>query len=375
MGVSKYFNKSFITFLIIALALVISFNGKLLAEGLFDDNTFTPEKFSGRYFKMIGIIKEMNNYELKSHKNIENAEITILNEEHKVIGVTRSNKIGKCILKLPLNRQFVVMVSKKGWITKTIYVDTRLSNEKFKQYYINYEIEMFEEIQGLDVSLLKKPVAHIKYNNHLKWFDYDFKYTDQVNNKIRKSYLCYYKLHPESKSRLSSNPVKKEKNKNNSNRVKYVPSNISKLNPSLSTGRISDNEQHMDTGVSERKNSKSEIDSVLYSQNSHRDLLLDKSPNDSLYNSSDIVFKIQVLVLDKYLSPDAEFFKKCGKAEVSIYNGKYKYTLGEFKNIDDASKLLNVLNSNGYNDAFIISLFKDKRISVSKAILIQNNSK
>ena len=84
-------------------------------------------------------------------------------------------------------------------------------------------------------------------------------------------------------------------------------------------------------------------------------------------DSSDIVFKIQILSINEYLAPDAKLFKKFGRVNEYIYNGKHNYTIGEFKTYETASKMLNEININGYKDAILVAFFKGHRISIDKA--------
>ena len=51
-----------------------------------------------------------------------------------------------------------------------------------------------------------------------------------------------------------------------------------------------------------------------------------------------------------------------------FHNGIYKYTVGNEKTLDKAALIKIKIHNKGFEDAFIIAFYKDKRISVKKAI-------
>lgn len=357
----KNFREFFIGMLLIILIVVAGYNSKLSSENLFDKGN-SPGNSNTCYLEMTGKVKESKNWQYGKLKNIENAKIAILNKERKVIKLTYSNKDGICFIKLPLDNEYIIEVSKKGWVTKTINVDTRLRIKKLKKYVLNYEIEMFEDISGLDVAVLNKPVANVRYNNYLSSFDYDFLYTDLVNAKLKNNYLAYYKLHPENKT----SPDKKT---NNTKRIRYTPGNISK--PTTNTKNIISDKKGPNE-KSERINYKQVVDSDYNNQNNSLKKNSTEINSSVKMDSSNITFKIQILALGGHLTLNTQFFKKYGSVNEYIDNGKYKYTIGEFKSFETATKMLNEINISGYKDAFLVAFFKSQKITMEEALLIKS---
>ena len=64
-----------------------------------------------------------------------------------------------------------------------------------------FDIDLFEEIEGLNVEVLREPIAKITYNNFNKTFDYDYNYTVKINNNIKKLYNEYYRLQKAQKEK------------------------------------------------------------------------------------------------------------------------------------------------------------------------------
>jgi len=154
------------------------------------------------YFEMIGKVKQ----NFRNHNPVENsvdsALITISDETKQVTKTYYSDRFGKCQFKLPMNKLFEIRVSKKGYVTKIMNVDTRIPTKKLSVYTLIFDIYLFEDIKGLDVSLLKTPIAKIIFNNDSDNFVFDRLYTYNVNEKIKKIYLDYYNLHANSQKTI-----------------------------------------------------------------------------------------------------------------------------------------------------------------------------
>lgn len=375
----------FIGILLVVLVVLIGFNDKLLSESLYSFKRYHPEKNNINCLEMYGNVKESKNWETWPLKNIEDAEIIIFNTEYKVLEKLHSDKIGMCVMKLSLNDQFIIRVSKEGYITKTIHVDTRLSETKLAHYYINFEIDMFEDIPGLDVNILTKPIAIVSYNNYLNCFDYDFNVTDAINEKLKKKYLVYYKHHSESKMGLISDRVKNTEsadivekssteivNNTPTKSIRKTPTNISKSNNQINIINDNSNKSNKDFVNTANKKGVYSLNDITYNGKNNNISKVNIKANSFILanvDSSEIVFKIQISSIDEYLTPDAKLFKKFGKVNEYIYDGEHKYTIGEFRTLASATKTLNEINVNGYKDAFLVAFYKGQRISIDDAKL------
>lgn len=116
-----------------------------------------------------------------------------------------TNKKGKCSFKLPLDKSLTIQVSKKGFVTKSISVNTKVPFDDRYAFNFSCDVDIFEEINGLDVTVLKSPIARITYSPSLATFQYDIGYTNKVNVELKKMYKKYYKLQEMKKDSVNSN--------------------------------------------------------------------------------------------------------------------------------------------------------------------------
>ena len=110
-----------------------------------------------------------------------------------------TNKKGKCAFKLGLNKNLKIQVSKKGYVSKSIAVNTKIPESKKDAFSFNCDVVIFEEIKGLDVTILNQPIARITFSPSLEGFQYDVNYTNKINAELSKMYKKYYKLQEQAK--------------------------------------------------------------------------------------------------------------------------------------------------------------------------------
>lgn len=134
-------------------------------------------------------------------KNLEGVTVTVTVDSIIQYRKLESDKSGRCKVQLALNKKYVVKFSKPGYVTKVITVNTTLPREKRAFYQFQFAIDIFREVPGLDVSVLKEPIAKIQYNSFIQQFDYDANYTIQVNEELKKLYDQYYKIQKEQEGK------------------------------------------------------------------------------------------------------------------------------------------------------------------------------
>lgn len=117
---------------------------------------------------------------------IKGGAITLMLDNKKVKTVI-TNRKGEFSLELQHSKTYTIEATKRGYVTKKISFITKVPQKDTKGYMWEYDlnIQLFETIDGLDVSPLKDPVAAIQYMTADEDFDYDNEYTDKMNVKIK----------------------------------------------------------------------------------------------------------------------------------------------------------------------------------------------
>lgn len=329
----KLFHWKFI--LLITLISVILFSKPTYS------NSILSNKGPKYYLEMHGIVIQNKGFEMNNKTYIDSAEVGIYDLDNKLMGSLLSNKRGHCYFRLPLNEQYVLKVSKEGLITKTINVDTRIKDENINKYILPFEIEMFEKINDLEIQILKEPIAKVNYNEFINEFDYNYKYTNETNARVKKIYSNYY-LSLEKNKNVMQNVS--QKRINNYNNIEY----------NLDSTNLMINEE-IKTDVSNSKILQKKINS---------DNQLKNIDDYNKIPPKDVIYKIQILALEESIPSYSSFFDKCGKASEYYHEGKFKYTLGEFNKYKSAQELLSIIKKIGYEDAFLVAFLKGERIEL-----------
>lgn len=147
-----------------------------------------------RYLSLTGSIYQTGFDAQGTEKYLDSARIVITDLETGAADTFYSAESGAYDLRLPLNNLYRITVSQPGFLSKMIDVDAHAPLFTRGSYTIEFELSLYKDISGLDVSgLLQEPVAFVKYNSKNKTFDYDHAYTDQVNRNLKKVYTAYYR--------------------------------------------------------------------------------------------------------------------------------------------------------------------------------------
>lgn len=179
---------------------------------------------SDYYLEMRGTVRESKISDVEEViKPIDSALITISGFCYQKI---YTNKKGKCSFKLPLNKSYKIEVSKKGFVTKILEVNTKAPANSTMNYGFIFDIDMLENINRLDVSILKKPIAKVLYDKIKEQFEYDANYTNRINLELKKMYKNYYALQKIQSFKNNydySQPFKTDTIKNTATKISTLP--------------------------------------------------------------------------------------------------------------------------------------------------------
>ncbi len=147
------------------------------------------------YLELRGRIMEWRGEQRDEEKqSLDSAEINVINQAGVICLTGLSDDKGRLVFRLPLNRSFTVSITKKGFVKKLIRVETYVPKEDIKAYTFTFNVDIFEKIEKLDVSVLDRPISRIRFRALNKTFDYDKEYTAKVNGDLQKMYNEYYAL-------------------------------------------------------------------------------------------------------------------------------------------------------------------------------------
>jgi hypothetical protein len=147
------------------------------------------------YLEMRGrILKSQGQQRDEEKIPLDSAVVAVVNEGGKTIWAGLTDSKGRLNIRLPLGKKFTMSFTKKGFVKKLISIDTHIIGEAEKNFDFTYDIDIFEKVEGLDVTALDSPVAKIAYKAYDKSFVYDVAYTNKINAALQKMYRDYYTL-------------------------------------------------------------------------------------------------------------------------------------------------------------------------------------
>ena len=100
---------------------------------------------------------------------------------------------GKCKFRLGFNHEYKIIISRKGYVQKTIKANTHLPKDLNTAYIFPADISFYRETEGVDASIFKEPVAIIAYSEKTKQFEYDIAFMKKMQPEIKKFTAAYLK--------------------------------------------------------------------------------------------------------------------------------------------------------------------------------------
>lgn len=148
------------------------------------------------YLELRGNVRHLKGTENEKPNEIKPLDSTLITIYNGDVPYSElwTNKKGKCSFRLPLDKSFKIEVSKPGFVTKHIAVNTRVPFDNKGTYTFTFDVELFEVVKGLDVSVLNNPIAKVSYRVSEECFAYDVAYTSRINADLKKMYKNYYRL-------------------------------------------------------------------------------------------------------------------------------------------------------------------------------------
>ncbi|MBI5219602.1 MAG: tetratricopeptide repeat protein [Bacteroidia bacterium] len=123
---------------------------------------------------------------LTDNQKLKDATITLLQDNKKIKTVT-SNKEGLFTLDLELQKEFVIEISKKGFVTQKLKISTLVPEKQVKGdtwWSCKLTVNLFDMLEGLNTEALNNPVLQVKYFPDKDDFKIDDIYSKNVKGKI-----------------------------------------------------------------------------------------------------------------------------------------------------------------------------------------------
>jgi epidermal growth factor receptor substrate 15 len=106
-------------------------------------------------------------------------------ETGKEISSTVTNADGVVSFKLVPNSDYIIELSKQGYVSKIININTKIPDYEKNQFEVAFSILLFIPCEGLDYSVLQNPVVKITYDDLKRDFFNDKVYSNTMNAKLQ----------------------------------------------------------------------------------------------------------------------------------------------------------------------------------------------
>jgi hypothetical protein len=145
------------------------------------------------YLEMRGMVRKTQ-LDLESTVKgtpLDSVLIEVFADTTRLIAVHYSDWRGETRFRLPLFRDMRVQISKKGYYSKILEINTKVPPDKKAAYIFPFDIDLFEDVTGFNANRFKKPIAKIKYDQGKGNFEYDEAFTSSVNRELKLLYKDY----------------------------------------------------------------------------------------------------------------------------------------------------------------------------------------
>jgi hypothetical protein len=156
-----------------------------------NDSVRDPKKY---FLRIDAIVHDSKGPDKADNKVLQGVVIKILNEKNYLVASHFTDKKGKTSFELPLDQKFTLLITKKGYVTKIVEINTKVPKDVNAAYIFPVDVSIFEEVKDLNTAVLTKPIAKVQFNTMSRDFQYDIAYTHRINGELKKMYKEYYEL-------------------------------------------------------------------------------------------------------------------------------------------------------------------------------------
>ncbi|MFT4678852.1 MAG: hypothetical protein ACI84C_001354 [Flavobacteriales bacterium] len=147
------------------------------------ENIFPPTYFFGNNVSVMGnVIARIPG---NDRMPIENVEIEIFKNDLLIEQVLVSDS-GWYELLLPLDYKYLISYHADGYVDKSVEIDSRYIpvNARYASFEMHIEMSLFQEIPGVDFSILNQPIGKCNFDPSTNSLEFDFDYTRNVQDSL-----------------------------------------------------------------------------------------------------------------------------------------------------------------------------------------------
>lgn len=146
------------------------------------------------YLRINSIVHDSKGPDKADEKILKGAIVKVMNADNYLIASYFSDKKGKITFDLALDKKYKIIISKKGYVSKIIEVDSSVPKDVNNAYIFPADMYLFEEVGKLNTAVLLKPIAKVKFDKMSANFEYDRVYTNKINGELKIMYKEYYAI-------------------------------------------------------------------------------------------------------------------------------------------------------------------------------------
>lgn len=120
-----------------------------------------------------------------SSKKLDGVVVSVFKNGAK-LAETTTNASGKYEFNLDYGSDYKIVYGKGGMVAKNITIDTRNipEEERTGGHGMNVEMTLFNELPGMDFSVLQQPIGKAKFDATTSEVTWDLQYTEQIRSEI-----------------------------------------------------------------------------------------------------------------------------------------------------------------------------------------------
>jgi len=154
-------------------------------------------KLIGLIFLVFSIVygsaQEVNNLAIdatvkdKEGGRLQSAKVTLIQDGAEINRVT-TGKNGRFDLFLDFGHEYLIEIEKSGFVSKKLYINTHnvpADEQAWGYEFGGFIIDLFKDVQGIDYSVLEKPIGKVYYDEVISNFQYDKAYTKEIQEEVK----------------------------------------------------------------------------------------------------------------------------------------------------------------------------------------------